>query len=156
MYRCFGFSGFFGFFGLIGVAFLIEYAARRKAKTRVKTIVATPSPAVSGGNADDASAVGWARLSPMAIFGAALAPQFFVIFGVPFVMCALLGTQRAEATWWETFCEFGMLSALLGTISLVGTTILGWVAISQIRRSAGRVCGLRSRCLMGCCFRCWR
>ncbi|MEI7730227.1 MAG: serine/threonine-protein kinase [Verrucomicrobiota bacterium] len=34
--RCFGFSGFFGFagfFGLIGVAFMVEFAERRKAKS---------------------------------------------------------------------------------------------------------------------------
>ena len=31
---CLGFSGFFGFFGLTGVAFIIEYAARHKAKRR--------------------------------------------------------------------------------------------------------------------------
>jgi serine/threonine protein kinase len=36
MERCIGFSGFTGFFGLIGVAFMVENAARRKAKTTEK------------------------------------------------------------------------------------------------------------------------
>jgi len=85
---------------------------------------------------------GWARFSQTALLGAVLAPQFFIICATRFVMHASSWTQHAEATWWETLFEFGILSALLGIVSLVGTTILGWVAISQIRRSAGRVYGL--------------
>ena len=45
MHLCFGFSGFGFFFGLIGVAVLVEYAARRKAKTRERaTGFASASP----------------------------------------------------------------------------------------------------------------
>ena len=37
-----------------------------------------------------------------------------------------------------------------------GATILGWIAVSQIRRSAGKLYGLWLAVFDGCCSRCWR
>ena len=67
------------------------------------------------------------RFSPTALFGATLGIAF-VLSGVPFVF------KRVEG---PTFP--GVFMILLGACSM---TLCGWVAVSQIRRSAGRIYGL--------------
>ncbi len=71
------------------------------------------------------------RFSPLAILGAMLIPVFF-----------------ASTAFWN-FGHWGGWQALVGTImatlgfiSILVTTVLGWVAAVQIRRSGGRLCGL--------------
>jgi predicted Ser/Thr protein kinase len=125
MQRCFGFAGFAGFFGLIGVAFVVEAAAR------------------SGGRGQrsekDGSAV--PRFSGTAIVGAFWAP--FFILGCLGMFTVTLSAPAAEdhgPAWWQTALLFTLLP--LGATAPFGTTILGWVAVSQIRRSAGRLHGL--------------
>jgi hypothetical protein len=69
--------------------------------------------------------------SPTAVIGALLIPVFFF-----------------STVFWN-FGHWGGLQALVGTImstlgfvSIVAATILGWVAVGQIRRSGGRLCGM--------------
>ncbi|MFN0079009.1 MAG: protein kinase domain-containing protein [Prosthecobacter sp.] len=75
------------------------------------------------------------RYSRMAIVGA-------VWFGVALVgILTVAGPIQKGLPWWQTLLS---LMILLPTVSApFGTTILGWVAVSQIRRSAGRLHGLR-------------
>jgi len=122
MHRCFGFSGFSGFFGLIGVAVMIEYAARRKAKTRKRAL---------------GSSMVSPRLSKTALVGA--------VWGGPFFLIIIL--SLCVITLWLTL-SINSLFPLLSPIMIlllatpIGVPILGYVALNQIRRSASRLYGL--------------
>jgi serine/threonine protein kinase len=76
MKRCIGFSGFTGFFGLIGVAFMVEMARRRKAKT----VSGSPSPGATGD--------GWWRRHLMPDDTAARWAQF-ICFGLALVVLVM-------------------------------------------------------------------
>lgn len=78
------------------------------------------------------------RLSQLALAGICWAP-----FGLVFLYLLLFFHERVPAGtvpsgphWWV------WPLAALGASAPFGTTILGWVAVSQIRRSAGRLYGL--------------
>ena len=74
------------------------------------------------------------RFSRMAIVGAA----WFAVALIGILTVA--GPIQKGLPWWQTLLS---LMILLPTVSApFGTTILGWVAVSQIRRSAGRLHGL--------------
>ncbi len=75
-----------------------------------------------------------AGFSRVAIVGAAW-------FGVALVgILTVAGPIQRGLPWWQTLLSFMIL---LPTLSApFGTTILGWVAVSQIRRSAGKLRGL--------------
>ena len=124
MRRCFGFSGFSGFFGLIGVAFMVEMAKRRKAKT----VSGSPSPGA-------ARALPEPRFSRTAILGACWIPFFIA-------SAAFLAFEPRHIPFPY---KYNLPSALLILLSLAGcfgTTLLGWMAVSQIRRSVGKLYGL--------------
>jgi tRNA A-37 threonylcarbamoyl transferase component Bud32 len=84
-----------------------------------------------------------ARLSRTALIGAVWIPWFFfaaLAFATVEMRRVPLGSTSTGPAWWQV--------ALLITLSLpgvtapFGTTILGYVALSQIRHSAGRLYGL--------------
>jgi serine/threonine protein kinase len=96
-------------------------------KTEVETIVAgTPRLENQSSKAENKP-----RLSDAAVVGACLAPFFFIsMFFWDFGHLGGLPALR------------GLIISSLGFIAIIGTTILGWVATGQIRRSEGRRCGM--------------
>lgn len=119
-------------------------------KTQVETIVGSASvpPAASGGTKRMAAPVSSApAFSRTAIAGAFWAPMFLLIFlAVMFWLQPVAVRQpgqlasEPEISWWQWLFRFTLLP--LGLAAPFGTTILGWVAVSQIRHSAGRLYGL--------------
>jgi hypothetical protein len=119
---CFAFSGFAGFFGLIGVAFLVEFTNRNKIQA-----ARTPESASEP------------RLSRTAIVGTLWA--FFVLGLLPMLVWHQVPAgQHTGPAWWQIL----LMTALIptGLTAPFGTTILGWIAVAQIRRSAGKLYGL--------------
>lgn len=82
------------------------------------------------------------RFSRTAIVGACWAPFLFLTFiAMFFSVQQVVSTARYQGpAWWQIALRFTLLP--LGLTAPFGTTILGWIAVSQIRRSAGRLCGL--------------
>lgn len=83
------------------------------------------------------------RFSKAAIVGAAWAPFFFFVVLSTMVTYAVVvpaGTQPPGPQWWQTLLAFTVLP--LGLLAPFGTTILGIIALTQIRHSAGKLCGL--------------
>jgi serine/threonine protein kinase len=113
-------------------------------RTQVETITATPPGRRRGDEAHSEKLETGNRKSEMS-------PRFSrtAIVGACLIPFALLGPAMI---WWVRFPirtereVFGFwLAAILLTVSIAvpfGTTILGWVAVSQIRRSAGKIYGL--------------
>jgi tRNA A-37 threonylcarbamoyl transferase component Bud32 len=125
-----GLLGFTGFFGLLGVAYLIEVIARRKSGGL-------------GGLEEQVRADRPSCFSPAAIIAAGWITMCIVVVP-PFL-------------WHETktheFERSGPFSNLLSVLVFlvfflpaitapVGGTLLGWIAVSQIRRSAGKLYGM--------------
>ncbi|MEO6183537.1 MAG: serine/threonine-protein kinase, partial [Verrucomicrobiota bacterium] len=98
------------------------------------------------------------RFSRMAIVGATWAAFFGLMLLLMFMPWTGQITQYRGSTWWREFCTFlfahglpmfnpnsptwGMFTLLpLGLAAPFVTTILGWIAVSQIRRSAGKIYG---------------
>ena len=83
------------------------------------------------------------RLSRTAIAGAAWAPFFFLAailaFSTMTVVTVPAGMPPPGPAWWQILLMFTLLP--LGIAAPFGTTILGWIAVSQINRSAGRLYG---------------
>jgi tRNA A-37 threonylcarbamoyl transferase component Bud32 len=104
-----------------------RYQKVSEVKTRVETIAAS---ATKLGERNQKSEFA-PRLSGTAIVGACLAPFFFV--SMFFWDFGGLGGLLALR---------GVLISSLGFIAIIGTTILGWVSIGQIRRSEGRLDGM--------------
>ncbi len=125
--------GFFGLFGLVGFAFPIEKAHRRRQ--------AGLRPPVPTGPADDQPS----RFSRTAIVGAALLAAPVLVWAVSAGAAILIPPRISEE---ERIALQGTLyfawfvNYVLVAIAAVGTTLLGWVAVSQIRRSAGKLRGL--------------
>jgi tRNA A-37 threonylcarbamoyl transferase component Bud32 len=92
------------------------------------------------GMADRASG-GAPRLSRVALWGALWVP-LFVIVGLMIASPLVVneGSSPTGPAWWQIALRFTLLP--LGVAAPFGTTILGWVAISQIRHSQGRLHGL--------------
>jgi hypothetical protein len=118
-----GAYGFFGFFGLLGVAFVIEWPDVKKVR---KTSNDTPP-----------------RFSRTAIVGA----------------CGVCVTLLAVLLWMVVYGQPAKTWMAMSQVEKVGfvvtdtivlaacfapfiTTILGWIAVSQIRCSAGKIYGL--------------
>ncbi|MEA3212533.1 MAG: eukaryotic-like serine/threonine-protein kinase [Chthoniobacter sp.] len=113
-------------------------------RTQVETIAGTPGgaiPAASPNQSPAAQPLNEPRCSRLAIVGAywAWAPIFLIALGTMFNRQAEAGHDPG-LTWWEMALVAPLLP--LGFSAPVGTTILGWVAIAQIRRSAGKLSGL--------------
>jgi serine/threonine protein kinase len=117
-------------------------------KTQVETITGTP---VSGSSRGDEAQIEKSesrkqkaeiapRFSRTAIVGAVLILIPLLAFGYSFLVTIVSpGTKPWEMSvlrFWD-----GVLK-LLGIAALVATTILGWIAVAHIRRSAGKLYGL--------------
>ena len=93
----------------------------------------TVEPASSGASA-------LPHFSRTAIVGAAWAPLFFIAFLGMFTAHAVPGGEYHGPAWWQYALLFTLLP--MGITAPFGTTILGWVAVYQIRHSAGRLYGM--------------
>ncbi len=100
-------------------------------RTQVENAVSTPGS--SGGETAHATSTP-PRFSRAAIVGAAW-------FGVALIgILTVAGPIQKGLPWWQTLLS---VMILLPTLSApFGATILGWVAVAQIRRSAGKIRGL--------------
>jgi hypothetical protein len=78
------------------------------------------------------------RFSRKAIIGAAWVP--FLLIAAPLLFFSRGSAEYHGPEWWEYLLGFTLLP--LGVAAPFGTTILGAIALAQIRRSAGRLCGL--------------
>jgi predicted Ser/Thr protein kinase len=121
-----------------------RYQQASEVKTQVETIVATaPSaPAIVVSPPVAVPAGVGARLSRAALLGALWAPWFplvavLMLFGR--AGAVQVGEPRGPA-WWQYGLMFTLLP--LGLLAPFGTTILGAVAVRQIRHAAGRLYGL--------------
>jgi tRNA A-37 threonylcarbamoyl transferase component Bud32 len=135
----------------------LRYQQVSEVKTMVETIVSTPGsagvpPADSGGSRGvEAQTEGEKsevrsqkpevepRFSRTAIVGACWVPLFFITFVLNFTTHAVQGEYHGPA-WWQVLLL--ILLVPTGFTAPFGTTILGWVAVSQIRRSTGKLYGL--------------
>jgi hypothetical protein len=81
-----------------------------------------------------------ARFSRTAIVGAFWAPLFFIAFVPMFTVYSVPAGQFHGPAWWQYLLMFTLLP--LGLAAPFGTTILGSVALTQIRHSAGKLYGL--------------
>ena len=108
-------------------------------RTQVETVVA--APARSAARVAD-SAAGPSRFSRKAIVGACWAPMIFMFFLMFYARVRVepAGQVHQGPTWWQMALLFTMLPLGLG--APFGTTILGWMAVSDIRRSQGRLHGM--------------
>jgi serine/threonine protein kinase len=80
------------------------------------------------------------HFSGMAIIGAIWAAFFFIAAPLVLTVSAVPTGMNPYTTIWQTLLRFTLLP--LGISALFGTTILGCIAILQIRRSAGRIYGM--------------
>jgi serine/threonine protein kinase len=122
----------------------LRYQQVSEVKTMVETIVSTPSgssrreeaqtekPKIKNQKSEMPS-----RFSRTAIVGACWALLFILPVMVMPVL-ALWGKHNEPAT--RILILMPLL--LLGLPGIFGTTILGWIAVSQIRRSAGKLYGM--------------
>jgi serine/threonine protein kinase len=146
----------------------LRYQQVSEVKTMVETIVATPGsagvppagPGVAPGSASDklvheppgatpagargTRALPEARFSRTAIVGAGWAPLIFFAAVAMFVAFKPVAVPAGGSPSGVSLLGMliGLPLALLGLSAPFGTTILGWVAVAQIRRSSGRLHGL--------------
>jgi serine/threonine protein kinase/ribosomal protein S27AE len=83
------------------------------------------------------------HLSRTAIWGAVWAPLFFLIaltVFMPFQVTVAPDSPPPGPAWWQIVLSVTLLP--LGLTAPFGTTVLGWIAISQVRHSQGRLHGL--------------
>jgi serine/threonine protein kinase len=121
-----------------------RYQQVSEVRTAVETIVATPIAKNQPEIKLATSRAKTARLSRTAVVGAVWAVEALLAY-------LWMGQLEGErVTPWQDMSGPERLGFLLteggwtvGILSVLGTTILGWVAISQIRRSRGSVGGLR-------------
>jgi serine/threonine protein kinase len=123
----------------------LRYQQVSQVKTCVETIVATPPGSSRRQEAQtEKSKIGnlkseiAPRFSRTAIVGACWG-GCLLLTGLSFVCMKMFGLTPIVRT---LAMVFGGLASLLGVTAPIGTTILGWVAVSQIRRSAGKLYGL--------------
>jgi len=115
----------------------LRFQQASEVKTCVETIAATPA---SGGSQREAAQTSeWSsHVSGTALLGAWLiVPFLFSIFFWDF------GHKGGSAAL------VGVTLASLGFIAILATTVLGWIALGQIRRSQGRLRGLLLAMLEG-------
>ena len=106
-------------------------------KTEVETIALQSQKSTIGIPTSDVDP----RFSRTAIWGAVWA---LFVFGVPPMFLGhqvpLPAGEYAGPAWWQTLLM--ILLVPTGMTAPFGTTILGWISVSQIRRSEGKLYGL--------------
>jgi predicted Ser/Thr protein kinase len=81
------------------------------------------------------------KFSGKAIFGASWLPFFLVGFLLTYTVHQDVPVQLGhEMEWWQILLMVTIL--VPGAVAPFGTTILGWIAVSDIRRMNGRLMGL--------------
>jgi|GEM_PF-2229810 len=91
------------------------------------------------------------RFSRAAIIGACWVPMtLFSFVAVAIATYQVRGDPATGPEWWQLAILIPAL--ILGVAGPFGTTILGWVAVAQIRRSAGRIHGLQLALFDGLVF----
>jgi serine/threonine protein kinase len=149
----------------------LRYQQVSEVKTMVETIAATPDSSMRRGDeshtekAESQSLLTSSptskapRFSRTAIVGACWTSFVFIAFLAMSMPWTGAITQYSGPTWWRAFCTFLFAHGLpmfnpnsstwlmcillpLGLTAPFGTTILGWIAVSQIRRSAGKLYGM--------------
>ncbi len=131
----------------------LRYQQVSDVKTMCETIASTPSPPIvpsvppadaSGSRRDEAQTEKSeiiSRFSRTAIVGACWAPFFFVAS-----VLFLVTSDKIPAGEYHGPSLLQKLLAILllvpGITAPFGTTILGWISVAQIRRSAGKLCGM--------------
>ena len=127
----------------------LRYQTAGILKTQLETIVcepgsATAPPAAASNEQPEAGAPLASRFSRTAIVGACWAPlflfAFFMFFSISVKVESTAGAEPPGPAWWQYLLMFTLLP--LGITSPFGTTILGWISVSQIRRSAGKLHGM--------------
>jgi serine/threonine protein kinase len=125
-------------------------------KTMVETIATTPgssrreeaqteseSNPKSQSRLTSATTKQKSRFSRMAILGAAW---------TPFFLAAMLSITLGQEQFPQAYGSLSRLLLFLGLAAPLSTTILGWLAAAQIRRSAGGLCGLELAMFDGLLF----
>jgi serine/threonine protein kinase len=132
-----------------------RYAQASVLKTEVETIAAE-SPEASNATRHSIRA----RISPVALAGLTWSIIAFATYFLMFMPWTGEVTGYSGPAWWREFCIFlfahrlpmfnpespqwQMMTLLpLGLAAPIGVTVCGWLAVSQIRRSAGHLRGIR-------------
>ncbi len=101
----------------------------------VATVASAPTAEVPA----PAAPAGPARFSRMAIVAAVW--TLFGLFLVPMLFVVKVSTGPAQGpSWFQVL--LGAFAVLTSIPAPIGSTVLGWVAVSRIRRSGGRLTGL--------------
>lgn len=101
------------------------------------------NPAVDGGS----------RISKMAVVGFVWGGLFVLTAALSLLTVPVLvvqGGEYAGPTWWQMVLRFTLLPA--GLSAPIGTTLLGWLSVKAIQRSAGRLYGMRLAVFDGLMF----
>jgi hypothetical protein len=119
-----------------------RYQQVSEIKTQIESISTGQSPSQPMSTAAIRTEAVNPRFSKTAIIGAVWAPFFFAVLSTMFVFSVAVqtGSQPPGPQWWQTLLALTLLP--LGFLAPFGTTILGIVALTQIRHSAGKLCGL--------------
>lgn len=122
-----------------------RYQKASEVKSKVATISDTPfAPPATGTLAqEDRDIRSPERFSRKAIIGACWAPFFFLAFALMFITYPVTvaeGGPARPAVWLQWLLILTVL--IPGAVAPFGTTILGWVAVSEIKRARGRIGGL--------------
>jgi serine/threonine protein kinase len=118
----------------------LRYQTAGEFRTQVQTVIATPggaNPAPAPNSRADTRFPIAPRFSLMAIVAACCAGLGLAVTG--FVLVSVLSHSYSESRS-HFFFIGGLLLPLLVLFSLA--TVLGWIAVSQIQRSGGKLCGL--------------
>jgi tRNA A-37 threonylcarbamoyl transferase component Bud32 len=153
-----GVFGFFGFFGLIGIAFMIEVVARRKRnipfddtsgaavdarRSSAHNPQASAGPGGPGVLPEVEPPSAPPRWSRMAVW----CSMWAILFAVNWLWSYtppgwnITNALRDALGNWAVGLVMGPL-AIMAFAAPVGVTALGWMAVSEIRRSQGRLHGL--------------
>ncbi|MES2568728.1 MAG: protein kinase [Verrucomicrobiota bacterium] len=118
---------------------IVQQALEKERERRQKSIGEMRAQVETVAAAEPASPPGGQHFSRTAIVGACWASAFFIMLLLMFTMQTVT-TESTGPAWWQYALRFSLLP--LGLTAPFGTTILGWVAVSQIRRSQGKLGGL--------------
>ena len=131
-----------------------EPERRYQTAEEFRTVIGTIGPASKAGGAGfeggaripvrGAGPVVGSRFSRSAIVGACWASVFFIMLTLSLwthdARVGPAGEMPPGPAWWQSVLAFTVLP--LGLAAPFGTTIFGWIAVSRIRRSAGKIHGM--------------